>query len=160
METPENATVVPPISAPPSTWWSRNRRWMLPLLIISPLLLCCLSCGGGVGIIYMVRNTLRQSGPYLAAMEAIDASPQVREALGEGIHESGWMPLASGNLATGPLNLQIQIEGSKGSGLAVARTEQQKDHWEVVELTVTPTGGERITIIGTPAAAAPEEKQQ
>jgi hypothetical protein len=153
MTSPRHDEHAPNTANEASTWWPRNRRWLVPVLILSPVLLCCLPCGG---TFLVARFGIRHSEPYQLTLERIQSDPTVCDALGESIHDVGWLPVASGNdVQNGPIELQIQVAGSRTHGTVLSRTVRRNERWLFTRLEVHPESQSPIVLVAerrSPAA--------
>jgi hypothetical protein len=85
---------------------------------------------------------MKASEPYRVSMEAVQANPDVRQALGSGIKAGFW---TSGSIdvqsgGTGSALLEIPVQGDKGTGTITARAVRNGGQWDVRLLYVTIEG--------------------
>lgn len=106
--------------------------------------LSLLAVGLAAGIFFFVVSTVRKTEPYQASLRAAQASPELREALGEPISADWWfMGSVNWNNGQGSADIHIPVKGPKGS--AVVHTigaKQPATPWtfEKMEASVGDTG--------------------
>lgn len=122
-------------------------------------LLPVLACGGCMGLIFFgVTSTIKNSEPYTASLEAVQAHEGMRATLGTPIE--GGMPMGNINLnnndgeaditytATGPTGaVQIHVVGTKTDGV-----------WEYSLMTATARG-ETISLLPDNEEVEPQEME-
>jgi hypothetical protein len=135
-----NATI-PDQAQKPRGWWSRNWKWFIPTLFLCMILLCS---GCVVGIFFMIIGGLRQTEPYLPAMQQIQASKEVQEAFGQPIRDDSWMPTFSpdGN----NIDERWDLVGPKGKGKAHVKARMGKNKLEIVLIEVTLPNDKRLLL--------------
>jgi hypothetical protein len=134
------ADPLPPM--PPS---ARKTRW-------SPLKILAVGCGGillvgtlfVLGIFAVVRHSLCSSDAYKSALGVVQASPEVREALGVPI-VPGWWVQGRINIVgtTGSAHLSFSVSGPKGRAEVFAEAYRRTGEWRLVTLIVKPEGRAR-----------------
>jgi hypothetical protein len=99
---------------------------------------------GGIGL-----KMFRSSGPCQAALRAAQASPEMREKLGEPM-ELGW--LMTGNISTihgsGSANLNVLIHGPKGKAGIRVVGKSSAGVWRYEEMTASVAStGEKLSLL-------------
>jgi len=117
-------------------------------------------CGGCLGLVAIVviiivaiggigLKMFRSSGPCQTALNAAQASPGMREKLGEPM-ELGWLMTGSINSinGSGSANLNILIHGPKGKASVRIIGKSVAGVWNYEEMTATmASSGEKIDLI-------------
>jgi hypothetical protein len=135
------------------SWWSRNWKWAAPLGCLIPILLCggCL-----MSFVYGVWTTVTTSAPYQDSLAAAQASPAVREALGQPIEPQlvfqGRYDSSNGQ---GFADLHYGIAGPDGEGTVYVAGEFFNDAWIYQEMRVRLDTGEEIDL--RPESDVPDE---
>ncbi len=134
------AELLPPI--PPAM---RKTGW-------SPLRIVAVGCGGiglafallALGIVALAFSSLRRSDAYQAALGAVQASPPVRDVLGEPV-VPGWWVTGRINIVgtTGSARLSFAVSGPKGEADVFAETYRRAGQWRIATLIVKPEGRTR-----------------
>lgn len=92
-----------------------QRHWLL-MLVLSLGVTIVLSLALGVGVMYAMMSTVKQTAPYREAMERVRADPRMTQALGEPI-ETRWIPLgAVEQREHGQAQLVVFLRGPRGEG--------------------------------------------
>jgi hypothetical protein len=131
----------------PRGWWKRNWMWFVPTSFLCMIIFCC-GCPAAmfVGVVGIMRN----SEPYLIAMEKIQANPEAQEALGQPIRDNSWMPIGEINQditsGTGNTELRWNLAGPKGEGKAYVKARMADGKWEIVMIEVNLPNGKKIVL--------------
>jgi hypothetical protein len=131
----------------PRGWWKRNWKWLVPTLFLFMIIFCC-GCPGGifVGVVGIMRN----SEPYLMAMEKIQANPEAQEAFGQPIRDDSWMPLGEikQELIDGSGNAELRwaLAGPKGKGKAYVKARMVDGKWEIEMIEVNLPNGKKVVL--------------
>lgn len=92
-----------------------QRHWLL-MLVLSFLVMMVLSMLAGVGAMYAMMSSLKDTAPYREAMARVRANPSMVQALGEPI-ETMWIPLgAVEQREKGQAQFIVFLRGSRGEG--------------------------------------------
>ncbi|PSJ58283.1 cytochrome c oxidase assembly factor Coa1 family protein [Pseudaminobacter soli (ex Li et al. 2025)] len=94
------------------------------------------------GMVVSVPISMRNSDAYRASMETVRADPQVREALGDNISSKFWITGAINVQmgGTGAAQMEIPVQGDKGSGTVTTQAVRTGGEWHVRLLFVTIDG--------------------
>lgn len=134
------------IEHPNTGWWARNWKWAVPTGCLGALALFAAFIAA---IVSLVFGIMKSSDAYKEALAKAEASPAVREALGQ--------PVKAGLLITGRINvngpsgqahLAIPISGPKGKGTLFADAEKSAGRWKYSTLAVELHGtGQRVDLL-------------
>jgi hypothetical protein len=131
----------------PRGWWKRNWKWLVPTSFLCMFIFCC---GCPVAIFVGIGGIIRNSEPYLIAMEKIQASPEAQEAFGQPIHDNSWIVLGEINkdLTNGSGNAELRwdLAGPKGKGKAYVKARMTDGKWELETLEVILPDGKKIDL--------------
>lgn len=127
-------------------WFGRNWKWFLPTLVV---LVIGLGAAGVFGVLYFTAAVKKSSVPYQTALEAVKASPQVIEKLGEPIEDVTRFPagqiLSSGRMKEA--DFRFQIAGPKGKAEVATRAREIEYQWGTTTLEVTFADDTRANLI-------------
>ena len=135
-----------------------QRKWAIWGFIIHLVFL--LFAAGGV---FYALEWVKQSEPYVAALNAAQTNKDAQKLLGSPI-EAGWW--FEGSVSTkddgGEAELTIPLKGAVQAGAVFIRAIREKGQWKVQELVLAPaSGGAPLNLLKdrqappAPAAAAP-----
>ncbi len=130
---------------PSKNWWGRNWKWFVPVGCLSMLLLFV---GSVAAILTLTFGMMKSSDAYGMAMARAQASPQVRQALGEPF-EAGYMVSGRVNVngAAGDADMAIPLTGPKGSGTLYLVAEKSAGEWIFKKLVLeVDASGARIDL--------------
>ncbi|MEQ8786929.1 MAG: cytochrome c oxidase assembly factor Coa1 family protein [Pirellulaceae bacterium] len=129
------------------TWWMRNWKWAVPTFGI---LLPVLGCGGFVaGLVALVFGMIKSTDVYTDSLAAVQASPQVRAAIGEPIEPSF---LVGGNVnlegSSGHADIVYHVSGPDGGATVYAVADKSAGQWRFTTLfSELDETGERIPLV-------------
>lgn len=107
-------------------------------------LLLGLAVAGVAGLVFFVFGTIRNTEPYQASLRAAQASPALREALGEPIRSDWWLGgKVSWDNGAGRADMHIPVKGPKGgASIHTIGTKQPAAPWrfEKMEATIEGSG--------------------
>jgi hypothetical protein len=139
---------LPPL--PPSSREPRSFPFRLLALGCAGALLCAaLLLAGAVAL--LVR-TMYRSEAYTRAVGLVQASPEVREALGEPVVPGWWV---SGSIQvsgpSGSASLSFPVSGPKGGAEVFVEAEKRVGEWTLLQLVVKPQGrADRLDLLRRP----------
>ena len=154
-----------------SRWAWRNRAWRdaehfrrtQRAWAIAGLAIWLAVIGAATALVVSIPMAMKNSEAYALTLEAVRASPEVREALGEDLEAGFWV---GGSLnieagGTGEARLNIPLEGSKGSGTAVAHASRFGGKWTMRLIAVLVAGSDTPIVLinqdGVSVPGAPTE---
>ncbi|HZZ72806.1 MAG TPA: cytochrome c oxidase assembly factor Coa1 family protein [Pirellulales bacterium] len=134
-------SVAPAVTVVRRGWFARNWKWFIPLSILLVVVV-----GGGLGVFlaFGTQIKLRFSAPYQETLAAMQASPEVKEAMGEPVTMVPWLP--SGELNETRANLFFQAKGPKANGTVASTAAQTDGKWELSTLVVSLEDGPKINL--------------
>ena len=119
---------------PRKNWWQRNWKWFVPTGCLSLIAMAVLFV---VFIFYTVTSVMKQSTPYVDALEKAVNNEFVIESLGEPIEQDG---ILQGNISiqnnTGEANISIPLEGPKGSGTVYVVGRKYNGKWTYDKMVI------------------------
>lgn len=113
--------------------------------------LIVLGCIGFGALFYVGVKSIKNSGPYLQALQSAQNTPAVQEELGVPITPAGFMPTGSVHVTndTGDADINFAISGPKGKGNVSCKAAKAGGVWQIQEENVTVQGsGKVIPITG------------
>jgi len=130
----------------PRSWWSRNGCWVVPVGCLGLLVVFAgfIALLGGV-----LMGGMKSTDAYREALTRAQASPEVREALGEPV-KAGWFVQGKVNVSgpSGDADLSVPLSGPKGKGTLYITAKKQAGRWEYEILEVAVDGRqERIKLL-------------
>jgi hypothetical protein len=140
-------------SLPPLTPSARQPGW-------SPFKLLALGCVGAIlcaalllaGALAVLVRTMYRSEAYTRAVALVQASPEVREVLGEPI-EPGWWVSGSMQVSgpSGSASLSFPVSGPQGEAEVFVEAEKRVGEWRLLQLVVKPQGrADRLDLLRRP----------
>jgi hypothetical protein len=141
------ATVGDMGAPPPRNWWQRNWKWVVPTGCLTLLVLFALFVVGIVGVAF---RAMKSTDVVREAVARAEASPEVRNALGEPVRE-GWY--LTGNIQvngpSGEADIAIPLKGSQRDGTLYVVAGKSAGRWSYETLEVAVEGREeRIDLMG------------
>jgi hypothetical protein len=121
-------------------WWSRSWRWFLPTLLLVIVVL------GGGAIYWSLFTRIFHLDVCQSGMQAIQASNEVQQALGQPITPVCWGVPPSTRLEAGEKDVRWEIEGPKGKAKAHVHARLLQGQWAIDVLEVTLGNGRRLSI--------------
>jgi len=123
---------------------STQRKWAIAGLIVWLLGLLA-----AAAIVVTVPITMKNSDAYRISMDAVRASPEVQNALGDNISGKFWI---TGNIniqagGTGSAQLSIPVKGDKGTGTVISNAVRNGGQWDVRLLVVTVDGADAPIVL-------------
>jgi hypothetical protein len=117
---------------PRKSWWSRNWKWFVPTGCLSMIILA------GVAIFFFVTTVMKNSTPFVEAIETALTNEYVIDILGEPITQEG---MVQGEIFfendKGEADLYIPIQGSKRSGIIHVVGNKIDGKWIFSEMEVS-----------------------
>lgn len=117
------------------SWFGRNWLWVIP--VGGCLTVIALFVFGIGAAIFGVSKALKNSTPYVYALELANNNSEVTAALGENIETDG---IFKGDISlknnSGHADLRIPIEGDIGKGTIVLKGDKYDDDWIYEELYI------------------------
>jgi len=145
MSTADQPTPQPP---PKKGWFGRNWLWFVPTIILLPILVCG-GCFGGLFVFGI--NQIKGSEPYQDALARAQADATVIERLGEPVEDATFIPQwnvsGDGTGTSGNSSGYIVLKGPKDTANARVNARMTDGNWEIIELEVTFSDGERIDLV-------------
>jgi hypothetical protein len=149
-----------------SRWAWRNRAWRdaehfrktQRAWAIAGLAIWLAVIGAATALVVSIPTAMKNSEAYAMTMEAVRASPEVLEALGNDVDSGFWV---GGSLniqagGTGEARLSIPLSGSKASGTAVSHAIRFGGRWSMRLIVVTVEGSETpIVLLNEDGVAVP-----
>lgn len=126
------------------SWLERNWMWVVGCGCLGLIVLGLVLAGG---LVFGVTRLLTSSPPYKDAVALAQADPRVVSALGEPI-EAGLFVKGSINTSgsSGDADLEIPLEGSKGSGVLYVTASREAGEWSL-ELALVEIDDQRIDLL-------------
>ena len=152
-----NLVMMVVLGARGSRWAWRNRAWRdaehfrktQRAWAIAGIAIWLAVVGLVAGTILSVPFAMRNSEAYARTMEAVRASPQAREALGEPIGTGFWttgsIDVAAGG--SGQARLHIPLEGTKAAGTAIGHAVRRAGLWDMRLIVVVVDGSETPIVL-------------
>ncbi len=117
------------------SWFGKNWLWIIPVGgCLTVIMLFVFGIGAAI---FGVTNALKNSSPYVYALELAKDNPEVVSALGEDIEPDG---IFKGDISiknnTGHADIKIPVEGDKGKGTIVIKGDKYDDDWTYEELYI------------------------
>jgi hypothetical protein len=117
------------------SWFGRNWLWVIPVGgCLTVIMLFVFGIGAAI---FGVSKALKNSTPYVYALELANDNPDVIAALGENIETDG---IFKGDISlknnSGHADLRIPIEGDKGKGTIVLKGDKYDGDWTYEELYI------------------------
>jgi hypothetical protein len=108
------------------------------------------------GSVFLLFESLKNSEPYVMAVDKAQLSEEVQKAIGTPIKPGWWMV---GNISTegsnGTAELSIPLEGSKNKGAVYVKATKANNKWKPDQLSFLPEGGSAIDLLKAPKKAPP-----
>jgi Cytochrome oxidase complex assembly protein 1 len=139
---------LPPLH-PASRAPGRSLFKFLALGCVGVLLCTALLLAGAAAL--LVRSMYR-SEAYTRAVGLVQASPEVREVLGEPI-DPGWWVSGSMEVSgpSGSASLSFPVSGPKGEAVVFVEAEKRVGEWRLLQLVVKPQGAaDRLDLLRRP----------
>ena len=123
------------------SWWKRNWKWAVPTGGCLFIIICVVSCVGYS--VYKVADKLSEDTSVFAFIEVVSTvqkNEELAEVLGKPIRieDEDYDP----ELVDNHMELDIELDGSKHSGILKVSADKTDDGWEYskFEVTVNDTG--------------------
>lgn len=132
------------------TWWARNWRWLVPTLVLATVSLIVVA-GGGLAFWLFSGGDHRMYSSWDEIAPRVQASPQVRAALGTPVQMRGMLSGQTCSQMAGHkrVDMQAQIRGPKGDGVLTAIGSREDAQWQWNTLTIqVDASGQRIDLLG------------
>jgi hypothetical protein len=130
---------------PRRSWFSRNWGWVALVVGTGGI---CVCCGGFTSIMMFGFSILKQSDPYVMALESAKNDPRIQEAIGQPIEDVSWIPMGhfEQKNSTGKAEFEFDIAGPKGRAHVHTRAEMDEGKWNTTFLEVDIVGGEKYKL--------------
>ncbi|HEX3999429.1 MAG TPA: cytochrome c oxidase assembly factor Coa1 family protein [Pirellulales bacterium] len=144
----------PPPNVKRGGWFGRNWLRLCFLLVLLAVL-------GGVGGYLYKFGPILFSTPYHQTIAELRHSPQVKQLLGEPIHD-GWFPVGSVNNDEGEARLYLKLHGPKmadgheSTADVSVQARSVEGEWGFTQFDITPSGGQRLSLMDEISGPPPD----
>jgi membrane protein YqaA with SNARE-associated domain len=140
-----------------NAWAWRNKRWesvehfrkVQRKWAMWGVIMLVVSLLASAGAVFLIFEELKNSEPYVMAMDKVQMSGEVQQAVGAPIKPGWWL---AGNVSAdrtgGKAELSFPLEGSKSKGAVHVKATKANNRWKLDELYFLPeVGGAAINLL-------------
>lgn len=133
-------------------WWSSNWKWALPS---GCLLVVVMLFGGCVALVVQLAGAVKESAPYVTALDRLRASPDAVAVLGEPIGTDwGFSGGFNDRGDHGDAHYSQDVSGPDGQGTLYVEAIKDEGRWRYRVLQLVPRGDHENIDLRTPAEIA------